>query len=421
MQKIELPTGATPDIIIRSIGGDLNLKGHMDQVVVIKSLLEEAEISQTEQQVNIRCPADCTIYVPHQASIRVDEVLGRATLKSLAGKISIGKIHQELVLRDVSEAKIDLVGADLSAKYVHGDLAIDQIGRTAIIRRVDGQFSANQIGAHLNLREVSGSVVINTGGNADVYLTPKAQQMYRLSAGGNINCRLVDTENARIFIRSGAQRIHLDLPDHARLVRKANFETNLGEDGPEIHLEAGGSVELRSRASGWETIGAYDRQLNLDTEQLDNLAEQIEIQVTSQIEALTDQVDAYLEHLELGIGQGLNEDQRRRITERIQRAEEHARQASTRARMKWERKLEAARRKMEKKSPRPGIIIPPVPPVPSPGSKFIWPPSSEEEISDDVEAVTEDERLMILKMLEEKVISAEEAEQLLAALGEETE
>ena len=89
-----------------------------------------------------------------------------------------------------------------------------------------------------------------------------------------------------------------------------------------------------------------------------------------------------------------------------------------RAQEKIDQKLAAAQRKIEHKShtshatgrrSRWGVPIPPVPPVP---------PAPPAPLAD---PVSEEERLMILRMLEQKKISLAEAETLLSALeGKET-
>jgi hypothetical protein len=91
-----------------------------------------------------------------------------------------------------------------------------------------------------------------------------------------------------------------------------------------------------------------------------------------------------------------------------ERETERAQEKISKARQKLERKLEAARRKQEIKaqaaqrrarvhSKRSWGYDTPTPPTPP-------------------DPVSEEERLMILNMLEQKKISLEEAEQLLAAL-----
>lgn len=418
MQKYHIETSQNPEIVIDEITGDLILKGHSDFEVLVKtSAPTETELVRNGDQVTLSCPTSCTVYLPHHATVRIENIGGNANIKSLDGQIFIGNIGGELGLRDVGKANASNIGLDLSAKRIRGDLEVVNVGRTAIIRDIDGQFKAENIGAHLNLRDVSGSVVATVGGNAEVILSPVSWQTYEIKSGGNISCRLAEESSAVVQIKSGSQKIRLSLPEISRLVQESEYTATLGEGGPQVNLEAGASVELRSRATGWESLGSYDTDFELDLEQLDTLAEQIEEQVSSQLDLLTDQLDIVLEQVEENYGKDLSPEKRARVEAKILRAQQRAEQAGERARQKIERKMQAKQREMERAAQRrqyaSGRPTPPAPP--SPARRFVWPISSD-EAEEVTESVSEDERLLILKMLEEKKISAAEAEQLLSAL-----
>ncbi len=419
MEKYVIDCGPTPEIHLGNVSGDLNLKGQdANQVIVKTNAQEDFDLTNDQETININCPDDCTIYVPHGASLRIDNVGGDTSLKSLEGQVVIDNIGRELVLRDVGSVSIVNIGLDLSAKRVRGDLTATNIGRGAIIRDVDGQFKAASIGAHLLLRDISGEVSASAGGNADVTLAPVPWQKYNITAGGNISCRLADDANAELKVFSGAQKIKLNLPDQTKLLREDEYALTIGEGGSQITLQAGAAVEIRSRSTGWETIGAYDPETNVDLEELDNLAEQIEMQVTQQLESINEQIDSYVEQIESTSEWPLSPEWRKRLDERIRRSQERALLASDRAQRKMERAQEKMRQKAERSRgagthPRhPGHPTPP----PSPARRFVWPLSESEQAEGAAEIVSDDERLLILKMLEEKKISAEEAEQLLAAL-----
>lgn len=419
MPKLRFETSDSPEIAINHVAGELSLKGQNANEVVIKTSVEEGlKFDQEGDVLTLDCPGDCTLYVPHHAAVRVEHSSGGARIKSLDGKLSFGSIDGELSLRDVGGVEIENVGLDLSARRIRGSLVVENVGRAAIIRDVDGQFNAENIGAHLNLRDVSGGVVASVGGNAEVFLSPVPWQTYAIQTGGNLNCRLEAEANARVSIRSGAQKIRLSLPELTQTVTESEFTAELGEGGPVIRLEAGGSVDLRSRASGWESFGTYGTAFTSTSDDFDQMAEQIEEEVTSQIEALTSQIDAYIEQMEFGLEKDLSEAQRARILSKMQRAQEKTQRASERARQKLERKLEIARRKLERESGRGwSPVVPPVPPVPpSPARRFVWPVNAEEPAGAAEESASDEERLLILQMLEQKQITAAEAEQLLAAL-----
>jgi hypothetical protein len=137
------------------------------------------------------------------------------------------------------------------------------------------------------------------------------------------------------------------------------------------------------------------------------LADQIEAQVETQLEVLNDE----MENLSTVIGQaGLSQEEMDRIMEQARESSDRATARSQenirRAQEKLERKLAAAQRKSELRARAAERRS-------QKGTGFTWPPPTEKHPKT---AISDEERLVVLRMLEEKKISLEEAEQLLAAL-----
>jgi gas vesicle protein len=419
MEKYRLETSPSPKVIVAEVNGDLNIKGQdLNEIIVKTTSSEKVELSKDNDQITIVSPQDCTIYVPHHASVTINNAHRNCSIKSLDGELEINNVGRELILRDVGTTRVNNIGLDLSAKRVRGDLTVINAGRGAIVRDIDGQLVLESVGAHLNIKDTSGSITASVGGHADVYLAPVPWQTYVIQAGGTINCRLMEDASAKVEINSAAQLIQINIPEHSKTIRETTYSLEIGEGGPTITLNAGGPVELRSRSSGWESFGAFSTESAASVEELENLAEIINTQVTSQIDTITNEIDVITDQLLSGHLAGISEEKRRRINDRIRQAQERAQRAGERARQRLEKKMEAARMRQEHfaqtGAPPPP---PPRPPAPSsPAQRFVWPVTSSATQEASIETASDEERLMILKMLEEKKITAEEAEQLLAAL-----
>ena len=146
----------------------------------------------------------------------------------------------------------------------------------------------------------------------------------------------------------------------------------------------------------------------------EQIAEQIEAQIEAQMELMNEQLNAQFERLSEKISTaGLSEGEMERIMDQwrisSERASERAQTKMERAQKKLERKIEAARRK--------SAIRARAAEARQRGRKRgAWAVGVSVQPDKDREPVSEEERLMILRMLEQKKISPEEAEQLLAAL-----
>ncbi|NJD58286.1 MAG: hypothetical protein C3F13_00960 [Anaerolineales bacterium] len=417
MDKQFTATSASPHVVL-NISGDLRLKGQDASEVVAKSEDPEAlSMEVNGDQVVIRSTNDCTVRVPRSAVVEVQAVHGDATIKALDDGLSIDAVDGDLELRNVGTTQIGRLAGDLAAKNVDGNLIIDNAMGEATLRSIQGDFTTTgRIYGNLTLKDVGGSAKAASNGNIMLHLDPAPGHVYEFDCFGNLFCRLPTDASVEISVPKAAQ-VMVSLPGiHALAPVQAPYALTLGEGDAQLTLTAKGNLTLDTHAPDWDM---EDFDIDVDSEvngMADAVSQQISQQVDLQVRMIEDQLNAQLSSLSMRLsGAKLSENQARRIEERAretsQRAAERAQERVRRAQQRMEQKLAAAQRKMEMKAQaheraarhnRGGwtfsIPTPPAPPAPQ------------------SDPVTEDERLMILRMLEQKKIGMEEAEQLLNAL-----
>jgi hypothetical protein len=270
------------------------------------------------------------------------------------------------------------VGADLRVKWAEGDVKVVAVGADATIREVEGSVRVGRIGADLFLRNIDGSCVVDQVG-ADLLLSIAFApgNEYRFRVGSDILCRVGPDANAR-FIMPSHVAVGLDV--EAEVTEDDDNDqqiVTLGEGSATIYIDE--AVELRLVGEG------EDYMLNLGVqieEELEARMSMLEEKLSQQLEGLDERIRSKTEHWAA---------QAERLSERAQR---QAERTAERLRRRMEHKK-------EKRKGRPGTghvhwgTPPPHPPL---------------------DPVTEQERLMILKMVQEGKITIEEAERLLAAL-----
>ena len=171
----------------------------------------------------------------------------------------------------------------------------------------------------------------------------------------------------------------------------------LGDGVSQVTLRAAGDISITSQSGDPETMGEHFG------DEFGVMAEEFSAHIESQIEAHMADLEKHLSH----IG-GTKGD---RVSARVQQAMDRARQSKTQSHM------QAAQSRAEAKAERGKrfgfkfdlgkSFAPPRPPMPP------TPPRPPKPAS---EPVSDEERMMILRMVEQKKISIEEAEKLLAAL-----
>jgi hypothetical protein len=206
------------------------------------------------------------------------------------------------------------------------------------------------------------------------------------------------------------------------------YEFTLGNGDAEITLEARGNVLIAGDGVRWQPFGTFAGfSFEMDEEtrrqvadQASNAVQQATDQIAAQMDALAHQLEARL--AEFGSSEDIAARIHEKVTRAMQKAEEkitralaeadrRAREAEERAARMAEREqtrgaMRAARmeeRQQRRGSMRPAPMPPPPPPPPPPRPKRA--------------PVTEEERMQVLRMVENGKISIEQAEQLLKALN----
>jgi hypothetical protein len=201
-------------------------------------------------------------------------------------------------------------------------------------------------------------------------------------------------------------------------VQAEHYELTLGDGRTEMRLACSGNISLSVQSGGFgsaENESQFDAEVaGMSAEFSQQISRQIESQIEAQMESITRQLNEQMSYLSSTINNtGLTPEETEKIMERAreesERATERAQERIRLAQEKMERKLEAARRRAEMKAEAAQRKS-------QPYGRSSWNVQWSAPQAAPVEPVSDEERLMILKMLEQKKITPEEAEQLLASL-----
>ena len=362
-----ISAGKTPKIKVDSIGGDLSVVG-WDGEILIKGDEDELSLVQNDEEISLSCGGDLALRVPKGATFEFANIGGDASIRGVQGSIDLSNIGGDLSIRDAGSVTIGNISADFSLRNAKGDIHVKNAGGDVSIREVDGNVTLDAVGDDLALRGAGGDVKVNVGEDVIVYLDPKADGEYSVVAGDDILLVLPESTHATLTMQG--DQIDIDLPGVEHDEDATERVVVLGDGSAKISLSAGGDVRVSNR----EDAGEYAEEfgnfagINFDFSGFgERISRQVHERVSRQVERAT-----------------------RRAEEAVRRAERHAERHARRGRVG----MEIGRWNWDFK----GTPKPPTPPVPP------------------VEPVSDDERMAILKMLAEKKITAEQAEQLLSAL-----
>ncbi len=360
----------------------------------------DLSVQQSADGVEIDCAGHCLIAVPLQAALQLQAVRGHTSISMILNTVAIGQVDGDLSLSSVNAATVESVDGDLSVRLVAGPVTIGSVDGDVRVHQVAGDVHLGSIDGGLVISEVAGSIHATVDGDVKLQLNPLPGQSCVVTADGDIVCEVPTDVSAVVRLRAdGDLRVR-----------------NLGDAparGDDVTLQLGaGEARIDLRADGDLLLKGVDRRIldpgigiviDIDEETRRRTLEATQ-QITAQIEG---QVSTLSRQLEAKIAQmSENPETASRIQDGIQTAMRRAEEKIAEAMRKVEQRVqEAERRSGEADGRRRKAPAPPPPPVPPAPAKPRRP------------APTDEERMLILRMVEQGKISVEQAEKLLAALN----
>ena len=384
MKQQTISVKAKAKVTLSLIPGDLQVVGWERSELMAKTDGGQLDLASNGDEVSVTCDSDLILYLPSQASLAIASIGGDADIRAVSGGTKISSVGSDLSLRDIGSADITNVGGDLSLRGCSGDLFTKNIGADASLGGIQGSININSVGSDLYLRGAGGDVVINVGSDAVLYLQPKASVKYVITAGGDVLLRLPAQLDAELELHGGSsESIRVDLPGVEAFQEAAVRTLVLGTGLAKIKVHAGDDVVVTSRADEWESMAEFDGYAR---------------------------DDSYIPHEIPGLPSDLHERINRKVQEATLRATEKSMRAQERAQARANAAMRRAESKMrahERRMKSEGIII---------GRGYMNPERPANPAPPADQPISDEERLTILRMLQEKKISLDDAEKLLSAL-----
>ena len=362
-----ISAGRTPKIMVEFIGGDLSLVGWEGEDILLKGDDDEMKFNQDGETVTVSCEDDLSLRVPKAASIFAKKIAGDASIRGVMGGIEVQEIEGDLSIRDMDSAALGTLHSDFSLRGAKGHLSIKSALGDVSIREVDGNVSLESVADDLALRDVRGNINANVAEDVVLYLNPQPGNAYSVNAGDDILLVMPPKANATLTLN--ADEIDIEWKGVKNDEDATSRVITLGDGSAMVTLVAGGDIRVTNQADAGDTA-----------EDFGNFA---------------------------GIGMdwsGFGERISRQVEQATRRAAKQADEAARRA--------DEAARRMEQKMGRRG----PKMDVNVKMGRWNWDLSPKGVPMPPKPPVSDEERMAILKMLQEKKISAEDADKLLSAL-----
>jgi len=404
--------------------GDAAIKGwDQDQVqVTIDGSPDQCTVEEHEGTLTIDAHAPISVRVPRRATVQTGQVSGDLLLRDLDGTVSVDTVHGDLSLKSGSgPVSIVEVHGDVAAEGLGGPFSLNQahadvrlIGVSAaklgqihgsVRVRGAGQVELGSVSGDVRATDVAGPISLEVGrgdfrgkalrggmrvheikGDLHIKTALTPGQSYSGRAAGDVVARFPPDASAHLELEAGGV-LRTNLPD-IEWVDDHRAVGQVGDGGASVSLYAGRDLSVKMQQSD-------------EPGDLASLARELSAQIEAEVYGHIGQMDAAA-GVRREIDQALRKAERelrkaqRGVERKAARHQERARRIQERA----ERAARRAQTRLRRTAHRWGTSGP----TRSSVSRERAQPASKEE------------QLAILRMLQEKKITPEQAEMLFDAL-----
>lgn len=372
MKQTSFPMKPDGRLTVRC-GADLSIEGiEAGTMVVIVDNGEGLRMKEDGGVFSLAADSDCRVILPFGVTVTIEKAGGDASIKNLSRRVVIGKVGGDLHLNMVEGASVENIGGDCVIQQAAGAVEINRIGGD-LMAELTGSLIASAVGGDARVQGGSGMVMVNAGGDISLkFIEPKLPEV-KATAGGDLKVLVPTAASGMLEMNSEGEDIsvHAAGQDFESEERAASLP--LGEGGATLSLTAGGDLQVTDLdKENWE----FDEDLDSMDDRWQDFGIEIEQKIREGLKSVSETV--------------------RMATEQANRAGQMAEEKVNRAfRHLDERGMGAGRKR---KVVGFSFGEPDLPPTAKPAG------------------ATDEERMIVLRMLQEKKISVEEAEKLLNAL-----
>lgn len=368
-----------------------------------------ATLIEDDGHVYVTVNSSCRLTVPVSSSIEIEKGMGTAKISNIHNKIMVEKVLGNLILNDIGQAIIEKVGGNFSVHKAQGEVTVDKVagsltvddvgafhcekvGGSCRVKAVHGDFSLEKAGGSFKGQTVAGATVVSklggsftasainlegilkVGGSIKLYDCDFKEDL-NLHAGGDIEIMINELqENLSLECRSGSGDIAIKLRNDDIRVEDHSYNYQIGEADTKLSLAAGGAIRLLDHVEEMhDVVGDLSDHFDFEESPLSEM-------IQERVQSATRRAEAKIKAAEI----------------RLEQMQEHVSQMRG-----FDVDVKIPEFDYDYEMP-PHVTYPQhVPPVTKPVGK---------------KGASDEERLMILKMLQDKKITVEEAETLFQAL-----
>jgi hypothetical protein len=383
MYERTIETSASPHVTVEACRGNLTVRGDAEREIALLVQGEEDEVvlEREGQSVSLTLPDQTMVICPPKTTLDIRRVLGNLRVEGVEGPITGAAIHGNVRVRAVGPVALEETLGNLRARDVVGGLQGEDVKGNAQVQNLDGELILERVAGNLMAEGIEGGLRADeVRGNVRLGPPYSAGATYRVNASGNLAVSVPTDASLRVALQAGG-RVDARVPGLELEETDGDMVGSLRAGEATLEAKVQGNASLRST----EAADSYEIGPNLE-----GLSAEIEWQVNEAVARMATRLEESLGRIDTG---GI----RQRVDQATEQARQKAEQAAEQARRRAEQAAERARMRAE-------------------GAERRWRRVSGQPSQPSRAAATDEERLRVLRMVEEGQLTPEQASELLAAL-----
>ncbi len=329
---------------------------------------KKLEIDQQDSTVTISGNTHCLISAPDTTNMLIEHAGGNCKIFGNFENMTIEDVGGNLQIEAIANGMVERVGGNFYLGKVTNGLKVEKVGGNLNLASALMPVQIEKVGGNLFVSGPLNDLECSTGGNINLFVEKVAHTNLSLRAGGNIHIGYKGNADVNISAKS-AGGYNFQMGDSVIKGHLGSIEKSFGDGSASWSLKAGAKINILPVDKAPFSSVSFE---TMDDTHWEEIAENIETRNVSSFD------ENFAEEIRLKTNG---------IENRIQRAMEKFQRSGI-----WELSENESDFRTEGKN------------VAQPGSVRASQPVSNEE------------RLLILQMLQDKKITAVEADRLLSAL-----
>lgn len=396
MEKNQQIISVEPDVTIYvKAHGNLDVNGWDRSEVGIVTDINVQKVRHENKLLRLLFVEDCELCIPKDVRLIVERVSGNARLRNLVCELTINKIQGKLAVQNVQTINVSRVAEDCLLENIAGKIEVGRIGENLKGNNLHSDLSVERVSGHVKLHALGGKTEIRSDESIEIGLSETNHEKVYLKASENILLYLPVNSDANLQIKSSGEKIELEVGENLKKIHENRCEMILGNGSQMIVLDSGNQVRVTGEILD-------ENELKRLFEELDTLWDKLKEESDARQAARANNI-----HWEIKMVEGAAKI----AQEAMEGVGSMAGLIAEETIMQAEAHVQEALKRVEEQIRNLGYDI--------------W---VDEEVSSKgssrsiakAPGVTVEEKLIVMRLLQEHKISVEEADRLLEVLAEST-